>query len=121
MRDFESEIGRLQGKYRQIDVIVFDEELMEARRILDMFKINPYKLISIRRDARDKDRDSERNSENQLKIDSRLGARPTEMLERKNSLALLEAVQNLGNLQNIVLLLDANSKERDRISGILGK
>lgn len=48
---------------------------MEAKRVLDLFKINPYKLISIRRDARD--RDSERNSENQLRIDSRLGANPS--------------------------------------------
>ena len=78
---------------------------MESKRILDLFKINPYKLISIRRDARD--RDSERNSDHQLKIDSKLGSKPS--YQRKNSLGLLEAVQQLGNLQNIVLLVDGNS------------
>lgn len=60
IRQFEAEIARLQGKYRQIDVIVFEEEIQEIKRILDSFRINPYKLITVRRDL---DRDSsDRNS-----------------------------------------------------------
>mgnify|MGYP003459500065 CR=1 FL=1 len=86
----------MQGKYRQIDVILFDDDAQEIKRILDSFRINPYKLVTVRRD-RDRDRDSDRNSENQLRIDSKLGS--SVPLEKRNSLTLLDAVKQLGNLE----------------------
>lgn len=86
-------------------------------------------MITVKRDI-ERDKDSDKNSENILKIDSKLGSKPNSNVgsnaigngyERRNSLSLLDAVRQLGNLEEVVLLVDGQSDQRERINNVLGQ
>ena len=63
---FISQVDRLKGKYKQLDVITFEDEKEDLRKILEDFRIHPYNLLLVRRDNS--------NSLNYLRLDSKLEA-----------------------------------------------